>query len=109
MSKKTTEQQNETTAEQKNEVASPASHTLVNDGACVIHFGGKRVMPGESFEVDADALKNQGIVYSICRGELSVKGNPDLTKQIKEEAYSKRSKDPYEGKTLKELEDGGEI
>lgn len=109
MSKKATEQTNETNEDQKATEQSAQSHVLVNEGLCVIHLGGVKLMPGQSVEVEASFLKNQGVIYSICRGELVIKDNQALTKQIKEDAYSKRSKDPHEGKTLKELEDGGEI
>lgn len=83
--------------------------TMVNTGVCVIIIEGQRRMPGDEFEISADAIKNSGVVYAVARGDLSVKDNSKLNSEITEGHQKKRRKDPAEGKTKAELEDGGEL
>lgn len=82
---------------------------LVNTGVCTIHFKGDRHLPGEEFEIKATDLQNKGIESLIYRGNLIVKDNSTATAEIKDRVESKRKKDPKEGKSRKELEDGGEF
>lgn len=81
---------------------------LSNKGLCSIYFGGERYMPGEEFEVTKEQLENQGIRSLIVRGDLVVKDNADLNDEIIETMHKKRKASPTEGKSLKQLEDGGE-
>lgn len=83
--------------------------TLVNTGLCVIYIGRDRIMPGESIDVEAEALETEAMEYFISRGEFTVKDNSALTEEVKTRANSKRKKDPTEGKSQAELEDGGEF
>lgn len=82
---------------------------LVNDGVCTIFFKGDRYMPGDEIEVEAHELENKGIESLIHRGDLIIKDNSAATAEIKDRVESKRKKDPKEGKSRKELEDGGEF
>lgn len=82
---------------------------LVNVGVCTIYFKGDRHLPGDEFEVATADLENKGIESLIHRGDLIVKDNSAATAEIKDRVESKRKKDPKEGKSRKELEDGGEF
>lgn len=82
--------------------------TLVNSGLSAIFIGRTRILPDEEIEIDADSLTTSGIEYLVFRGELSVVSDKSAEKEIKERVSKRVKKDPNEGKTLKELEDGGE-
>lgn len=83
--------------------------TIVNTGVCAIYIGTDRIMPDEEMNVPAEALETSAFGYLIARGEISVKDNSAMNKEIKERVLSKRKKDKDEGKTKAQLEDGGEF
>lgn len=82
--------------------------TLTNTGLAAIYINRKRILPDEEIDVQEDMLKNEGIIYLIGRGEIAVKGDHEKTKEIKSAAVKNKKKDRDEGKSKKELEDGGE-
>ena len=82
--------------------------TLINSGLAVIYINRNRVMPGEEIEVPASLVECDGIQFSITRKELTIKDNAELNAAIIEKNIKKKKKDPADGKTQKELEDGGE-
>lgn len=82
--------------------------TLVNTGLAAIYIERDRVMPDEEIEVDAELLEAQSIQSLIARGEMTIKDNTKLNKEIIEKVAAKRKADPFASKSLKELEDGGE-
>ncbi|QLF85360.1 major capsid protein [Salmonella virus STSR3] len=61
---------------------------------------------GDEHEIAEKDLKLPGIESSIARGELKVKTMKISTKQLLSDRQRKE-KDPDDGKTIKELEDGG--
>ena len=90
-------------------MAKKDTFTVVNTGVCVIIWKGERHLPGDEFELKAEELENGGIAYLIANDKLAVKDNSKLNTEIKEKESKKRRKDPMEGKTKAELEDGGEF
>lgn len=76
-------------------------------GVCLIIVDGVHRHPGEVFDVEESKLKTSAFEYLIAKGDLEVKDNSALNKEIKQSAASKRKKDPREGKSKAELEDGG--
>lgn len=82
--------------------------TLVNRGLCVVYFGGVKALPGEELEVTAEDLELSSIESLISRGVLEVKDNAEKNDEIKEKSRSRKKKEPADGKSIKELEDGGE-
>lgn len=83
--------------------------TLINTGICAIVINGELIMPDEEVKVDESTIELQGFAFLFARGELEVKDNAKLTKKIKESLLKAKKPDSLEGKSLKELEDGGEI
>ena len=83
--------------------------TLINEGVCTVFFKGDRYMPGDEIEVSENDLQNKGIESLIYRGDLVIKDDSKATKEVKERVEKSRKKDPSEGKSRKELEDGGEF
>lgn len=83
--------------------------TLINTGVAVVSINKERFLPNEEMEVSTDLLDAQSIRSLIFRGELSIKDNADLVRQIKSEMAERHKPDPTAGKTTKQLEDGGEI
>lgn len=83
--------------------------TLVNTGLCMIIVGDVNLMPGQEMEIEKDKLETSAFQYLISRGEAAVKDNSALTEEVKAKANARRKKDPTEGKSRKELEDGGEF
>lgn len=90
-------------------MAKEKSVVLVNAGVCSIYFKGERFMPGDEMTVTTSDLENKGIESLVYRGDLIVKDDAAATAEIKDRVDSKRRKDPKEGKSRKELEDGGEF
>lgn len=82
--------------------------TLVNTGVALIIIDRHDLMPGKELVVKDEVLARQGTKSLIAQGKLTIKDNSDLNAQIIEEFESKRKADPTEGKTKKQLEDGGE-
>lgn len=82
---------------------------LSNVGVCAIYFKGNRYLPGDEIEIAENDLTNQGIEMLIHRGDLVIKNDVDATDEVIKRAEGKRKKDPNEGKSRKELEDGGEF
>ena len=82
---------------------------LKNEGLSKIVFKGDSYMPGDDIEVTESELSLPSIESLIMRGKLSVKNDSEKTESIAAEAKSKRKKDPSEGKSRAELEDGGEF
>lgn len=76
-------------------------------GVCLIIVDGVHRHPGEVFDVEESKLKTSAFEYLIAKGDLEVKDNSALNEEIKQSAASKRKKDPREGKSKAELEDGG--
>lgn len=81
---------------------------LVNTGLCVMFFNGQKLMPEQEIEVKEKDLLLPGIESAVMRGELAVKDDSELNAEVKERAAKKKKKDPDEGKTKDQLEDGGE-
>lgn len=77
-------------------------------GVCMIIMDGKRYHPGDEIEIESDRINDSAIEYLIARGDVEVKDNSEINEQIKAKAEKKRKKDHTEGKSRKELEDGGE-
>ena len=82
--------------------------TLVNTGVALIIIDRVDVMPGKEIVVGGEVLERQGTKALMAEGKLTIKDNSDLNAEIVEAFKNKRKKDPNEGKTKKELEDGGE-
>ncbi|WEY17671.1 hypothetical protein VC1_08 [Vibrio phage Vc1] len=80
---------------------------IINTGLCVMFFNGENVMPEHEMEVAEKDLKLPGIESSIVRGEFKVKDDSDLNEEVVERAAKRKKKDPDDGKTKDELEDGG--
>lgn len=80
--------------------------TVKNTGVCIVHFKEHSAMPGESFEISDDDLSLPGVRSLIWNGSLSVTSHPEKQEEIKDSFTPK--KDPDDGKTAKQLEDGGE-
>lgn len=81
---------------------------LVNTGLCVMFFNGEKLMPEQEMEVKEKDLELPGIESAIMRGELTVKDNSELNAEVKERVSKRKKKDPDDGKTKDQLEDGGE-
>lgn len=81
------------------------NHILINDGVRVVVFGEIMLKPNEEMEVDSKELAL--FEHLIAKGIMKVKDNSALNEEITERANKKKKKDPNEGKSLKELEDGG--
>lgn len=81
---------------------------LVNTGVCVVATGEVILKPGEEMLVSAKELELPGFEDMIFKGVLTVKDNSAMNAEIVERARGKTRKDPDEGKTKKQLEDGGE-
>lgn len=82
---------------------------IVNTGLCAIYIGLDRLLPDEELTISEELLNAASIKLLISTGELTIKDNVEMNKTIKEEIQKRRKRDPLEGKTLKELEDGGEF
>lgn len=82
--------------------------TVINKGLCMIYFKGEKHKPDSEFEIEAADLENAGIEMLIARGNLVVKDDSEATKEVKERVNKRIKKDPDEGKSIAELEDGGE-
>lgn len=82
--------------------------TLINRGLCVVHFASVSAQPGQEFQIEAADLELPGFESLISSGVLEVKDNAEKNEEIKEKARSRKKKDHTEGKSIKELEDGGE-
>ena len=80
---------------------------IKNTGLCVMFFNGVKMMPGDEHEISEKDLKLPGIESAIARGELKVKNDEDLNEAVVERVAKKKKKDPDDGKTIKELEEGG--
>lgn len=80
---------------------------IKNTGLCMMFFNGVKMMPGDEQEITEKDLKLPGIESAIARGELKVKNDEDLNEAVVARAAKKKKKDPDDGKTAKELEDGG--
>lgn len=81
---------------------------LVNTGLCVMFFNGQKLMPEQEMEVKEKDLLLPGIESAIMRGELTVKDDSELNAEVKERVSKRKKKDPDDGKTKDQLEDGGE-
>ncbi|EDV3179130.1 hypothetical protein CSP48_004043 [Salmonella enterica subsp. arizonae] len=82
--------------------------TIVNTGVALIIIDRHDLMPGKELVVSEEILERQGTKSLIAQGKLTIKDNSDLNEQIIEDFKNKRRADQTEGKTKKELEDGGE-
>lgn len=99
--KQSTEQE---TVEQSDKVDRIA---LVNTGKAVLIIDGKRVLPKEEIDVTEAYLSRRAIRSLVFRGELTVKDNSALNKQVADEHAKLYKPDETQRKTVKELEDGG--
>lgn len=82
--------------------------TLVNTGLSALYINRVRLLPDEEIEVSEDRISEPSFMFLISRGELAIKDDSAKTAEIKAKAAKTRKKDPTEGKSQKELEDGGE-
>lgn len=76
-------------------------------GVCLIIVDGVHRHPGEVFDVEESKLKTSAFEYLIAKGDLEIKDDSEANEAIKEKVAAKRKKDPKEGKSKAELEDGG--
>ena len=90
-------------------MAKPKTVTVVNSGLCPIYIGLDRVMPDEEYELAAEKLEEDAFKYLFGRGELVVKDDIATTKSVVEKANKNKKRNPDEGKTKAQLEDGGEF
>lgn len=90
-------------------MAKEKEFTLVNTGLALIIIDRVKVMPGKEIVVSKEVLERQGTKALISEGKLTIKDESDLNAEIAEKFNAKRRKDPNEGKTKKQLEDGGEF
>lgn len=81
--------------------------TLKVSGVCLIIVEGAYRHPGDEFNVEESKLKDSAFEYLIAKGDLVVKDNSELNEEVKISAKSKRKKDPRDGKSKAELENGG--
>lgn len=81
---------------------------LVNSGVCNLIIDGEVVKPDAEIEVSAKFLELPGFETLISRGELTIKDNTEANKEVKERVKKRKKADPDEGKTVSQLEDGGE-
>lgn len=79
---------------------------LINTGACVIFIDNEMLKPDDEITVDDDQLERFETL--IARGELTI-DNFKKNQEVVKKAVAKRKKDPEDGKTRAELEDGGEF
>lgn len=90
-------------AKAKNEIV------VVNTGLSAIYINRELVMPDDEFEIPSDYLELPAFESLFAVGSLTVKDDSAATKEVVERARAKAKKDPFEGKSRKELEDGGEF
>lgn len=83
--------------------------TLVNSGVCSIFIKGDRYVPGDEIEVLESDLETSGIEMLIARGDLKVKNDDEKTEAVKERVSKSKKPSAADGKSKKELEDGGEF
>lgn len=83
--------------------------TVVNTGLAAIYIMRERVLPDEEMTIPAEILEAGSLDFLISRGELAIKDDAAQTARIAEKVNKRKKKDPTEGKTQKELEDGGEF
>lgn len=83
--------------------------TVVNTGLCAIYINRVQMLPDAELEISAEMLNTSAIEYLIARGELEVKDNAKVNKEVADRVNKRKKKDPNEGKTLSQLEDGGEF
>lgn len=76
-------------------------------GVCLVIIDGVHRHHGDEFQATEEQLKSSAFEYLIAKGDLEIKGDSEANEAIKEKAASKRKKDPKEGKSKAELEDGG--
>uniref|UniRef100_A0AAU6PXK1 Uncharacterized protein n=1 Tax=Escherichia phage ETEP102 TaxID=3117680 RepID=A0AAU6PXK1_9CAUD len=75
--------------------------TLEHTGACLIMMRGKRLLPGDTIEVDE---LSDGIKSFIAEGRLTISNDTKKQKQIVDEVVgAKKKKEP---KTISEAEKG---
>jgi len=79
---------------------------LINTGACIIIIDNEMLKPDDEITVDDDQLER--FESLIARGELTIDNFKENQEVIKR-SNAKRKKDPSEGKSRAELEDGGEF
>lgn len=79
---------------------------LINTGVCVIFIDNEMLKPNDEIVVDDEQMDR--FESLIARGELTI-DNFKANQKVVEKATAKRKKDPTEGKSRKELEDGGEF
>lgn len=79
---------------------------LINTGVCVIFIDNEMLKPNDEIVVDDEQMDR--FESLISRGELTI-DNFKANQKVVEKATAKRKKDPTEGKSRKELEDGGEF
>lgn len=80
--------------------------TLINTAVCVIFIDEEMLKPGDQIVVDRSSLDR--FESLIARGELTI-DNFKENQEVVKRASAKRKKDPSEGKSRAELEDGGEF
>ena len=80
--------------------------TLINTAVCVIFIDEEMLKPGDQIVVDRSSLER--FESLIARGELTI-DNFKENQEVVKRASAKRKKDPSEGKSRAELEDGGEF
>lgn len=79
---------------------------LINTGVCVIFIDNEMLKPDDEIMVDDDQLERFETL--ISRGELTI-DNFKKNQEVVKKAAAKRKKDPADGKSRAELEDGGEF
>lgn len=80
--------------------------TLINTATCVIFIDGEMLKPGDHIDIEQSEIER--FESTIGRGDLTI-DNFNKNQEVVTKVASKRKKDPSEGKTRAELEDGGEF
>lgn len=80
--------------------------TLINTAVCVIFIDEEMLKPGDQIVVEQSSIDR--FESLIARGELTI-DNFKENQEVVKRAIAKRKKDPSDGKSRAELEDGGEF
>lgn len=110
MATKTKAENTETTeATETTEQATKSTVTVKVTGACRVKLNGENLQYGSEFELDESELSRKGIGYLFAQKLLVVKDDEAKTREIIEAHRAGAKKDPNAGKSIQELENGGDI
>lgn len=83
--------------------------TLVVIGSCLVRHNKEDHTFESEFDVTQAELDSKGIQYLLANKMVKVLDNEKLTKSLIAKATKSKKKDPNEGKTLEQLEEGPDI